>query len=108
MLKRCQVLFEDWQMEYLNHLADIYDLSFSEAVRMSISFGFICAISVLHPEFKPGIDKKSIQKASNRKLPEEELHKLLSKLYFETRKAVEYRMTKAPEKKPIQKGTKKS
>jgi hypothetical protein len=99
MLKRCQVLFEDWQMEFLNHIADSYDISFSEAVRVSISYGFICAISNLHQEFKPGIDKKIVEKAANGELAEDEIHKHLSKLYFETRKAVEYRIAKASQKK---------
>ena len=99
MLKRCQVLFEDWQMEYLNVMAGSLDISFSEAVRMSMSLGFLCGISTIHPEFKPGIEKKIIEKAVNKELAEEEIHKLLSKLYFESRKAVEYRMSKASGKK---------
>ncbi len=94
MLKRCQILIEDWQLDFLQVIIDEFDISLSEAVRMCMSYGFLCGISVLHPETKYGLDVKTIRKVAVGNLPKDVMHKLLSKVYFEARKAVDYRMSK--------------
>ena len=105
MLKRYQVLLPDWMEDYIKFLVERYDLSFSEIIRGEICFSFLNTIITLCPEYKPGVTTKSIIEAARldirNELTREDLHKLLSKLYFETRKAVEYRMDK--EKKPKKK-----
>lgn len=103
MLKRCQILLEDWQEEYIRDVAERYDQSFSEVVRIVLSEGFLHIISLLHPEYKSKLTGKHLtemtKKAGNSNTPEEERHKSIGKLYFETRKAVEYRMSKLKNKK---------
>lgn len=103
MLKRCQILLEDWQEEYLKDVADRYDQSFSEVTRIVLAEGFLYIISLLHPEYKSRITGKHLtemtKKAGNTNIPEEERHKSISKLYFESRKAVEYRISKVKNKK---------
>ena len=98
MLKRCQVLLTDWQEEYIRNTAERYDQSFSEVMRIFLSEGFLYIIPLLHPEYKSGITGKQLaemtRKAGNRNTPLEERHKLISKLYFEARKTVEYRLNK--------------
>jgi len=98
MLKRCQVLLTDWQEEYIRNGAQRYDQSFSEVLRIFLSEGFLHLIPLLHPEYKPGIAGRQLaemtRKAGNPNTSIEERHKLISKLYFEARKAVEYRMSK--------------
>jgi hypothetical protein len=98
MLRRCQVLLEDWQLEYIKNVAQLYDFSFSEVLRICLSEGFMHVINALHPEYKPGITKKYFaqmaKKGVNSNTPLEEKHKFISKIYFEARKAVEYRLKK--------------
>jgi hypothetical protein len=103
MLKRYQVLLPDWMEDYIKFLVGRYDLSFSEIIRGELCFSFLNTIINLCPEYKPGITSKNIIEAARLdirdELKQEDLHKLLSKLYFETRKAVEYRMDKEKEQK---------
>ena len=98
MLKRCQVLLEDWQQEYLKNTAKRYDQSFSEVLRIFLSQGFLFIIPRLHPEFKTAITGKEIKKMTIKvgspSTSIEDRHRLISRLYFEARKAVEHRLSK--------------
>ncbi len=95
MLKRCQVLLTDWQLEYLKFIAKEYDVSFSEAVRGFMCLGIMNTLDAVIPRYKAPFTSKSILKIAknliNGNSGEAELHKLISKLYFETRKAIEMR-----------------
>ena len=103
MLKRCQVLLESWQEEYLKNTAERYDQSFSEVLRIFLSQGFLFIIPRLHPEFKTAITGKEIKKMTIKvgspSTSIEDRHRLISRLYFEARKAVEYRMEKVKKQK---------
>jgi hypothetical protein len=96
MLTRQQVLIEDWLVEYLKLISERYDLSFSEVIRIGLCAQFTKMISLLYPGRKFDIDEKDfldlLLKANADKKRREELHKYISKVYFEARKAVEYRM----------------
>ena len=98
MLKRCQILLADWQEEYIRDVAQRYDQSFSEVVRLFLSLGFMYTIPLLDPEYKVGITGKQIAQmiieAGKPNTPIEDSHKYISKAYFEARKAVEYRLGK--------------
>ena len=97
MLKRHQVLLADWQTDYIRHIAKKYDVSFSEVVRGALSIGFIHAISSVYPEYKNQLGKKEILEAVNKtanSTNEVEVHKFLSSLYFEARKAAEHSLGK--------------
>ena len=94
MLKRYQVLINDWLVDYLKKIADKYDLSFSEVVRAALCLQVIQKISELNPKCKAAemtstIKQLVMKKNQNKDVEPEELHKFLSKLYFETRKATE-------------------
>ncbi len=99
MLMRTQVLFEDWQVEYIKDIAERYDLSFSEITRLLSSLGMIISISTFNPEIKIKIPKEPFIKFSKEDSSAEERHQILSRLYFEARKAVEYRLSKVGKKK---------
>ncbi len=103
MLKRYQVLLPDWLEEYTMHLADRYNLSFSEIIRIQICFSTLSAVSSFYPDYKPGATIQEISKLAleniESNLSRKELDKLISKLYFETRKAVEYRLKKEKKQK---------
>ena len=96
MLKRYQVLLPDWLEDYIKIAAKRLDLSFSETIRAMVCATTIANVSILFPEYKPGMTLKDflkkMQEDPNLEIETAEMHRLLSKLYFETRKAVEYRL----------------
>ncbi len=96
MLLRQQVLIEDWLVEYLKFLSERYDLSFSEVVRIALCAQFNEMVTLLYPKIKSRIDKKKflrlLQVSDKNKQSREELHKFISKIYFEARKTIEVRM----------------
>jgi len=99
MLKRYQVLLPDWLEAYLKWGVDKYKVSFSEIIRLEVCFAVLMTINELHPEYKPGITLQDIlarikSYPNNTKIQKEEASSFLSKVYFETRKAIEYRYSK--------------
>ena len=105
MLKRCQILLSAWMIDYMKDVAERHDLSFSEVVRIFLCEGYLNIIPLVHPGFKTDITSKKLvtmtQKSADPNTPMEERHKLISKLYFEARKATEYRMTKVKKQRII-------
>ena len=103
MLKRQQVLLTDWQIEFIKFLTEQYDVSFSEAIRTSLCMVISHMTHAIYPPYKCVLTEKEIVKRvrkiqkSNKK--EEQLHKLISSLYFEARKAVEYNLVRFKKQK---------
>ena len=89
MLKRFQVLLEDWQAEHMKQIAETYDLSFSEVVRMVLSLGITSVNKSIDPKFSTTVDGSKIKEFLSPKATEDKRHQMLSKLYFEARKASE-------------------
>lgn len=102
MLKRYQVLLSDWQAEYAKFVAERYDMSFSEVLRMCLSVFAIEAVGLLHPTYKSKFDTRKFVAAAKglkkESLDAAKMHTYLSQLYFEGRKAVEYRIEHADKK----------
>lgn len=98
MLKRYQVLLDDWMERYIKLIAEKYDLSSSAAIRVHLGLAILYVILVLHPEYKPDLLDKELRelsrKASKNELDEPEAHKMSSKIIFEAAKAVEYILSK--------------
>ncbi len=104
MLKRYQVLLPDWLEDYVKYLTEKYDLSFSEVIRAEICSSILSSVSYQFPDYKPELTFGDILKKIKKdvdKLEREDIHRILSTLYFEARKAVEYRMKQ--DKKQIKK-----
>ncbi len=103
MLKRYQVLLPDWLEDYIKKLADKYDLSFSEVIRVEICIAIMSTISKLYPEHKFGITPEDIlgwiKNDVQENMERDEEHRMLSKIYFETRKAIEYRFSQEKKQK---------
>jgi hypothetical protein len=103
MLKRYQVLLPAWLEDYIKYLADRYDLSFSEVIRVEVCIAIISTISTLFPEHKLGITPKEIfekiKEDAHEGMERNEEHRILSKIYFETRKAIEYRFNEEKKQK---------
>jgi hypothetical protein len=98
MLKRYQVLLPDWLEDYLKWGVKQTGLSFSEIIRLEICVAVMEMITELHPEYKPNFSLSEIYGAvksfQKKKIGKEDLNKLASQIYFETRKAIEYRASK--------------
>ena len=103
MLKRNQVLLFDWQDEYIRFLTKRHDLSFSEVIRLEISLATIATVSKLYPNFKANLTISEIgnafKGATKKHVEEMEVRNLVSKIYFEARKAAEFRMNAEQHKK---------
>lgn len=97
MYKRFQVLLTDWQEAYLRYVCEKHDYSFSEIIRVFLSVGILYFIPLLSPDYRPGITKKQLLKMTKNvaKLAstEAERYQFISTVYFEARKAVEYRLS---------------
>lgn len=103
MLKRYQVLLPDWLEDYIKFMVDRYDLSFSEVIRVELCIAILNMVPRLFPELKPEIRGEDIAELVKKNLKvemeQEETHRLMSKIYFEARKAVEYRLKKEKDEK---------
>jgi hypothetical protein len=101
--KRYQVLLSGWMEDYLKFITDRYDLNFSSAIRVHMCLGILYIISNLEPDYKIDLQSEDFiafsKKASKGETTEDIGHQLFSKIIFETRKAVEHRLSK--EKKNI-------
>lgn len=96
--KRYQVLIPDWLEEYILWGVQKYRLNFSELIRLEICQAVIQYISERYPEYKSGYGMKDflndIRSFEKREMKPEELEKIISRIYFEARKAIEYRFSK--------------
>lgn len=95
MLKRYQVLIPDWLEEYLKEISKAYGLSFSESIRAEVCIAILLSIQELFPEFEMDFSFQEMFSVSKGKSPfnidRTAIKKGLSKLYFEARKAAEFR-----------------
>jgi hypothetical protein len=102
MLKRYQVLLPDWLEDYLKWGVEQSNVSFSEIIRLEVCLGVLSTIEELHPEYKPGLALQDILSAiktyAKQNSSKEEVSNFLSTIYFETRKAIEYRFSKVKKK----------
>jgi hypothetical protein len=97
MNRKYQVILPDWLEDYIKFLVDRYELNFSEVIRLQICHSVLCLMEKIYPEFKSNLsieDIAMIPKDYPKTQDREELLRRLSKIYFETRKAVEYRLEK--------------
>ena len=94
MLKRHQILLTDWLADFIKCQAERYDVSFSEVVRLMLCAQLENLIKAGYPKYKFGISMqyiiKELRRAERNNQLMEAHHKLMSKIYFEARKAAEY------------------
>ncbi len=93
MLKRHQVLLEDWVVDHLKTISEKYDISFSETIRLVLCLQIPKMVRIAYPRIDIKTpDKelvKTMQAVSSDGVEREQLHKIMSKVYFEARKAME-------------------
>ena len=94
MLKRYQVLLDDWLADFIKDRAEQHDASFSEVIRIALCIYYGGMISEFYPEYKFDFNSKKVasllKKFSDSGMSDEVVHKMISDIYFETRKALEY------------------
>ena len=98
---RYQVLLSDWMGDYVKFIAKKYSLTTSDVIRGHMCFGFLSAISMMYPEYSAKLEEKEFVrlagKMNHNSLNDEEFYQLTSKIIFEARKAVEFRLSKKNE-----------
>ena len=94
MPKKYQVIVPDWMEDYINFCMEKYELKASDVFRLQVSFAAICLVDLLYPEFETDISMKEVcdQVLTYSQSNREELMRIISKINFEARKAVEYRL----------------
>ena len=105
MLNTYQVLLPDWMEEYIKFMAKKYDMKISSEIRIHTALGIIYVVATLNPEHKVNLESKEFigltKKAAKGELEEGEVHQMMSKVLFEARKAVEYRLAKEKKLKKV-------
>ncbi len=101
MLKRYQVLLPDWLEDYIKIGVETHGFSFSELIRLLVCFSILTQIPALHPEYTPNLTIKdilgAIGQATTENVDKKSFDSFVSQIYFETRKAIEYRKQKMEE-----------
>lgn len=103
MQKRYQVLIPDWLEEYIKWGVKKFKLSFSELIRLEICQAVIIYISERYPEYETEFSMKEfldrVKRFEKGEIDRETLDKIISQIYFEARKAIDYRFSKEKKKK---------
>ncbi|MFH1995467.1 MAG: hypothetical protein ABIJ27_00540 [Candidatus Omnitrophota bacterium] len=104
MLKRYQILLNEWQAEHYRSISVKYDVSFSEMIRMALCYDTIKATELMFPKYRSSIDEKKLRNVIKGNDIIEEMgmdgfHEFLSRIYFEARKASEFWAKHFEEKK---------
>lgn len=93
--KKIQIMLPLWLGDYLETSAEKYELSISELARIQICFAIITHSDNLFPEYKPEIPMKIMSQKIFKFFEGDDREgflRCLSDIYFETRKAVNFRI----------------
>jgi hypothetical protein len=94
-MKSYQVLLPRWLERPIKKRVDQLEVSFSEVLRVQICLAVLAFQNVLFPEYKASVELESFLEAIKEFIQndheKEEILDLYSDIYYETRKALEYR-----------------
>ena len=94
MLKRYQVLLEDWLADFAKEQAETHDTSFSEVVRVALCVYYGIMVSHIYPEYDFRYTPDKIISEMKKHLDDRNVgeikDKMTSEIYYETRKALDY------------------
>ncbi|MFC1577190.1 hypothetical protein ACFL3N_02500 [Candidatus Omnitrophota bacterium] len=94
MLKRYQVLINDWLADHIKKISERYDISYSETIRGALCMAYLSMISRDYPGCKINIKEMrkrvSMKAGTYEKVGRDQFHGDMSRLYFEAHKAIEY------------------
>lgn len=90
MRRKVQAVLPLWMEEFLERQAEKYDLTLSESIRIAISIAIICHADHKYSDFKSNLEKVGIPEGAMDMVDDPEAKRILSDIYFEARKAVEF------------------
>ena len=90
MRKKVQAALPIWMEEFLERQAEKYDITISEAIRLAISIAIICHTGHKYEDFKTDLEKAGVPKGVREMMDDPEAKRIISDIYFEARKAVEF------------------
>ena len=94
-MKSYQVLLPRWLERPIKKRVDQFEISLSEVLRVQICLAVLAFQNILYPEYKPGVTLEyfleSIKNFVQNNSEKDEILDLYSDIYYETRKALEYR-----------------
>jgi hypothetical protein len=94
MLKRYQVLLDEWLADFLKERAELHDISFSETIRVALCMYYGNMIAEMCPGYEFDFSYKKLvpmmKNPSGKNTSEEAMHKMISDIYFEARKAMDH------------------
>lgn len=97
-MKSYQVLLPRWLERPVKKRVDQLEISFSEVLRVQVCLSVLAFQNVLYPEYKPGTKLEyflnQIKEFVQGEHEKSEILDLYSDIYYETRKALEYREKK--------------
>lgn len=76
--------------EYLIKQAEKHDLTLSEIMRIGISLAIVCLTQHKYPYFKNSLEHLGIPAGKLTTCDEPEKSRIISDIYFEARKAIEF------------------
>jgi hypothetical protein len=95
VLKKMQVMLPMWMSDHIDRLSAIHELSASEFMRLQLCFSIIAFTTFAYPEYKTDFPLKTICSKTLKLLKSDDREsylRFLSDVYFEARKAVEFRI----------------
>lgn len=104
MLKRYQVLLEDWQEEYINFIVRKYGLTFSRTIRIMVNVATSFMVENIIPKYYKSDSRirtllKNLAKAPQKSSAQKRyIKEYISRTNFEGRKAAELRIAKEKKK----------
>ena len=94
-MKAYQVLLPHWLENHVKNRAELLDMSISETLRIQICVAVLSFHHVQFPEYETKMTVKCLSEilrmCLTKTIPRDEIHQLMSEIYYETRKALEYR-----------------
>jgi hypothetical protein len=94
-MKSYQVLLPRWLERPIKKRVDRLEVSFSEVLRIQVCLTVLAFQKILFPEYEPGVKLEdflnSIKDLIYNDHKKDEILDLYSDIYYETRKALEYR-----------------
>jgi ubiquitin-protein ligase len=94
-MKSYQVLLPRWLERPVKKRVEQLNVSFSEVLRVQVCLAVLALQKVMHPNYKPAIELEDFLNKIKSFLDENheknEILELYSDIYYETRKALEYR-----------------
>jgi hypothetical protein len=94
-MKSYQVLLPRWLERPVKKRVEQLNVSFSEVLRVQVCLAVLALQKVMHPDYKPDMELEDFLNKIKSFLDENheknEILELYSDIYYETRKALEYR-----------------